>query len=162
MVERIVFIECDYYQYRLNLAVENKWVGSCAVRAVAYKHLRSMQALRTLRARQSRRLPTWVNSGITACRNFWRFGAPLHHVVIEHGGWHFTSVGTPERIVAKIDSYAHQERNTPAFNSIANISALHESRMSICGRRLRRVPLEVMPTCVRNNPIRWTHLLEAE
>ena len=29
---------------------------------------------------------------------------------IDHAGWHFTSVGAAERLVSKVNSYAHQER----------------------------------------------------
>ena len=155
----IWFIECDYYTYKLNLAIENKWVELCAVRALQKKHLPAMQDLRAFRARQSRRLPMPVNQAINVAKNVFRIGRPLTHRLIEHGGWHFTFMNTPEKIQYKIRSYAHQERNTPEFNNLANLQRLIEEGRSICGRDLRAEPLARMPRTVQDDPARWRHLL---
>lgn len=160
MQGRIWFIECDYYTYKLNLAIENKWVGLCAIRAIQKKHLPGMQQFRAFRARQSRRLPMPVNQAINVAKNMFRVGRPLSHVLVEHGGWHFTFMNTPEKIHYKIASYAHQERNTPEFNSLENIERLIAEGRSVCGRKLRRVGLDAMPKTVRQNPSRWRHLLD--
>lgn len=159
---RIWFIECDYYTYKLNLAIEDKWVGLCAIRAIQKKHLPSMQTFRAFRARQSRRLPMPINQAINIAKNVFRVGRPLSHVLVEHGGWHFTFMNTPEKIRYKIASYAHQERNTPEFNSLENIQRLIDQERSVCGRRLRRVGLEVMPKTVRENVERWRNLLDED
>lgn len=156
---RIWFIECDYYTYKLDLAIIDKWVGLCAVRAVQKRHLPQMQDLRAFRARQSRRLPMVVNQAINVAKNLVRIGRPLRHRLIEHGGWHFTFVNTPEKIQYKISSYAHQERNTPAFNNLANIERMIREGRSICGRRLRQEPIGRLPRAVRDDPERWRHLL---
>lgn len=155
----IWFIECDYYTYKLNLAIRNKWVGLCAVRALQFKHLPGMQDLRAFRARQSRRLPMPVNQAINVAKNVFRVGRPLTHRLIEHGGWHFTFVQEPELIQHKIRNYAHQERNTPAFNNLANIQRMIDQGRSICGRELRLAPLEEMPRTVRENVERWRPML---
>ncbi|MEZ5815529.1 MAG: hypothetical protein R3D44_00420 [Hyphomicrobiaceae bacterium] len=160
-LREIRFIECDYYQFRLNLAVENKWVGLCATRVIARKHLPPMQTLRAIRARQSRRFPWSVNQAISVTRNLVQFRAPLRHVLVEHGGWHFTSIGSIERLQRKIASYAHQERNTPEFNSYEHLARLYADRLSICGRHLRKVDLSLMPASVSADLSRWQHLLEA-
>jgi beta-1,4-mannosyl-glycoprotein beta-1,4-N-acetylglucosaminyltransferase len=160
MQGRAWFIECDYYTYKLNLAIENKWVGLCAIRAIQKKHLPGMQQFRGFRARQSRRLPMPVNQAINVAKNVFRVGSPLIHVLVEHGGWHFTFVNTPEKIRYKIASYAHQERNTPEFNNLANIQRLIAEGRSVCGRRLRRVGIELMPRTVQENLERWRHLLD--
>lgn len=159
MQGRIWFIECDYYTYKLNLSIPNKWIGLCAVRAIQKKHLPPLQDLRGFRARQSRRLPMPVNQAINVGKNVFRVGRPLVHVLVEHGGWHFTFVNTPEKIQYKIASYAHQERNTPDFNSLANIQKLIAEGRSICGRKLRQVSLTTMPKTVRENPEAWEHML---
>lgn len=156
----IWFIECDYYTYKLNLSILNKWVGLCAVRAVQNKYLPPLQTLRGFRARQSRRLPMPINQAINVGKNIFRIGRPLTHVLIEHGGWHFTFVNTPEKIQYKIASYAHQERNTPEFNNLANIQRLISEGRSVCGRKIEPVSLEAMPRSVRENPDHWRHLLE--
>lgn len=155
----IWFIECDYYTYKLNLRIENKWVGLCAVRALQKKHLPAMQDLRAFRARQSRRLPMPINQAINVAKNVFRIGRPLTHRLVEHGGWHFTFMNTPERIQYKIRSYAHQERNTPEFNNLANLQRLIDEGRSICGRSLRVEPMSHMPRTIRNEPERWRHLL---
>ena len=155
----IWFIECDYYTYKLNLAIDNKWVGLCAVRALQKKNLPAMQDLRAFRARQSRRLPMPVNQAINVAKNVFRIGRPLTHRLIEHGGWHFTFMNTPEKIQYKIKSYAHQERNTPEFNNLANLQRMIEEGRSICGRNLRAEPLARMPRTIQADPERWRHLL---
>ena len=155
----IWFIECDYYTYKLNLAIENKWVGLCAVRALQKKHMPALQDLRAFRARQSRRLPMPVNQAINVAKNAFRIGRPLTHRLVEHGGWHFTFMNTPEKIQYKISSYAHQERNTPEFNNLANIQRMIDEGRSICGRALRLAPMSEMPQTVRDDPERWRHLL---
>jgi hypothetical protein len=33
------------------------------------------------------------------------------------GGWHFSTMGTPEQIIYKMESFAHTELNTPEFKS---------------------------------------------
>lgn len=157
---RVWFIECDYYTYKLNLAIENKWIGLCAIRAIEKKHLPGMQSLRAFRARQSRRLPMPINQTINVAKNVFRVGAPLVHVLVEHGGWHFTFMNTPEKIQYKIAAYAHQERNTAEFNSLENIQRLIADGLSVCGRKVRRVELELMPGTVRRNPDRWRHHLD--
>ncbi len=155
----IWFIECDYYTYKLNLAIENKWVGLCAVRALQKKHLPAMQDLRAFRARQSRSIPMPVNQAINVVKNVFRVGRPLTHRLIEHGGWHFTFMNTPERIQYKIKSYAHQERNTPEFNNLANLQRLIDEGRSICGRSLRVEPMAHMPRTVQNDQAHWGRLL---
>lgn len=159
MAGHIWFIECDYYTYKLNLAIENKWVGLCAVRAIQKKHLPPLQSLRGFRARHSRRLPMPVNQTINVAKNVFRVGRPLTHRLVEHGGWHFTFMNTPEKIQYKIASYAHQERNTPEFNNLANIQRMITEGRSVCGRKLRLVAMDVMPRTVREAPERWRHLL---
>jgi len=151
----IHFIEHEYYTYKLNLRILDKWIGLCATRAVQMKHLPAMQELRATRARQSRRLPAGVNTALTMLRNRLRFGHFLRHVVHETSGWHFTFINSAESIRYKIASYAHQERNTPEFNSIENISRLIATGTSICGRRLQRVPDARLPATVQANRARY-------
>jgi hypothetical protein len=155
----IWFIECDYYEYKLNLSVPGKWVGLCAVRAIQKKYLPGVQDFRGFRARQSRNLPMPVNQAINIAKNVFRVGRPLTHRLIQHGGWHFTFVNTPEKIQYKIRSYAHQERNTPEFNNLQNIQRMIDNGQSICGRPLQPVGLDQMPAAVRADPGRWAALL---
>ena len=158
----IWFIECDYYTYKLNLAIENKWIGLCAVRALQRQHLPALQDLRGIRARQSRRLSMPLSRPVNVLKNVLRFGRPLTHRLIEHGGWHFTFVNTPEKIQYKLRSYAHQERNTPEFNNLHNIQRMIDEGRSICGRSLRLAPIGEMPKTVRDNATLWQSFLQQE
>ena len=38
-------------------------------------------------------------------------------VVLRNGGWHFSTLGTPEQIIHKIESFAHQELNVDSRKS---------------------------------------------
>jgi hypothetical protein len=156
---RAAFIECVYYSYRLDLEVVGKYVGLCAVRGLERRWLPPMQEMRQLRQRQSKRLPDWLNSPLIRAAHWQRLGAPLKPVVRLRSGWHFTSVNSVARIHDKLSNYAHQEHNTPEFNSLDNIERLIREGRSICGRPLRTVGLERMPATVRADPARWRHLL---
>ena len=155
----IHFIEHDYYTYKLNLEILDKWIGLCATRVIKMKHLPAMQNLRATRARQSRRFPGPVNTALTMARNRLRFGHFLRHVVHEHAGWHFTFINDAASIQYKIASYAHQERNTPQFNSLENIGRLMATGTSICGRRLQWVPDARLPRTVQTNRSRYADWL---
>jgi hypothetical protein len=152
---RIHFIEHDYYTYKLNLKILDKWIGLCATRVLQMKHLKGMQDLRALRARQSRRFSPALNAFMTTARNRLRYGQFLRHVIHEHAGWHFTFISTAESIQYKIASYAHQERNTPEFNSLDNIRRLMATGTSVCGRKLEQVDDAALPQTVRANRGRY-------
>ena len=161
----IHFIECDYYCYKLNLKVLDKWIGGCATRAIEFQHLpRHMQVFRQLRARQSRRLPAPLNAALSMARNKLRFGAFLRHHVHEHAGWHFTFVNDTGAIKYKIEAFAHQEFNTPELASLGSIERMIADRKSICGRAMQRVGDEQLPRTVRANRAAYAALLcdEAE
>lgn len=41
--------------------------------------------------------------------------------VVEYGGWHFSFLGTPEKIRTKIEAYSHQDLNLPQYVDLNNI-----------------------------------------
>ena len=43
--------------------------------------------------------------------------------IIQHGGWHFTWIASIEKIILKIESYAHQEYNRPEYKDPIVIQA---------------------------------------
>ncbi|MEL6372825.1 MAG: N-acetylglucosaminyltransferase [Pseudomonadota bacterium] len=157
--DQIIFLECVYYTYKLNLMVVNKYIALCAVRATQKKNIVGMQALRSTRVLQSKRYPSWLNDIITTLRNRYRTGKYLRNVRVREAGWHFTSVNTPEQIQYKIRSYAHQEHNTEELNSLAAIHRMIAEGRSICGRAITLVGDDVMPKTVRDDPERWGHLI---
>jgi glycosyltransferase involved in cell wall biosynthesis/cyclopropane fatty-acyl-phospholipid synthase-like methyltransferase len=56
--------------------------------------------------------------------------------LIENGGWHFSYLGSPEQIVAKIESFSHVELNTPEFKDAKTIGDLIVNGKDIFGREL--------------------------
>lgn len=77
----------------------------------------------------------------------------------ENSGWHFTFMSDVPTMQQKIRAYAHQERNTPEFNSQENLERLVRERKSICGRPMVDVRDDELPRTVRENRAHWAHLL---
>lgn len=81
-------LEMDMYGYYLNCSQNIKWDRA---RIMRWSYLKN-------------RTPEEVrNSG--------------YDHVLEDGGWHFSYIGGVEAIMKKIQSYSHQEFNTPEFNN---------------------------------------------
>lgn len=80
------------YYYALNVYTgKSNWHGTIAVKR------ENVESLRDLRDRRNR-----IN------------------VAKKNGGWHFSTLGTPEQIIEKIESFHHQEFNLPFYkNGIA-------------------------------------------
>lgn len=53
--------------------------------------------------------------------------------VLPDAGWHFTSLGGVEKIIQKIESFGHDEFNTPQFKDAKRIRELIESGKSVFG-----------------------------
>lgn len=51
--------------------------------------------------------------------------------IIQQGGWHFTWIANVEKIILKLESYAHQEFNKPEFKNPESIKAKIESGFDI-------------------------------
>lgn len=74
--------------------------------------------------------------------------------IIENGGWHFSFVGGVDNVIKKIQSYAHQEYNTPEYLNKERLTNLIESGKDIFGRKnkYRFTKLDSMyPKFVINN-----------
>jgi beta-1,4-mannosyl-glycoprotein beta-1,4-N-acetylglucosaminyltransferase len=74
--------------------------------------------------------------------------------VIEDAGWHFSYLGGVERIIHKIESYAHTEYNSEDFKNPAKIKELIESGKSIFGRDTQCIFTEInseFPVYIQNN-----------
>ncbi len=157
--DTIHFLECEHYNFKLNFRVVNKWIGCGAIRVLQKKYCHSPEKLRRLRARQSRKLPYWLNRMITMVRNKFRFGTFIKHNIHENAGWHFSFISAPSDMTYKISAYSHQERNTEAFNTEENFEKMIEERRAICGRKLETADLQEMPRYVINNPDKYREVL---
>jgi beta-1,4-mannosyl-glycoprotein beta-1,4-N-acetylglucosaminyltransferase len=78
-------------------------------------------------------------------------GAPLthrqirrrHHPAIHDAGWHFSFLGDPGRIKAKLDAYPHTEYARPPWNTVEYIADQVRRRADLFGRAYQ---FEVIPT----------------
>lgn len=89
-----------------------------------------------------------------------RFSLPL----IRDAGWHFSYLGDEERILEKIESFSHQELNTPEFANSDRIRARAAGAQDLYerpGYSWAFVPLdETFPKFVRDNQTRFSDLIQ--
>jgi beta-1,4-mannosyl-glycoprotein beta-1,4-N-acetylglucosaminyltransferase len=90
--------------YKLNLLnpEEDNWIGT---RGCKFKYLKSPQKLRF---KKFKHYPLWRIDKINL-------------QIINNGGWHFSSLMTPEKISEKIKSFSHSEDNTKENTEINSI-----------------------------------------
>ena len=86
------------FMYKLNLQNidESNWIGS---RITKKKKIRSMQELRNLKFKHY---------------PFWRFDKYNQQII--SGGWHFSYMQSPEKILTKIKSFSHGEYDDENLN----------------------------------------------
>ena len=103
------------FDYKLNLLneTEGDWHGS---KVCLKKNLRSPQWLRDLKFKKY---------------PFWRIDKTKNIQIIENGGWHFSYLQSPEKIIKKIMSFSHGERNKPEFANLKNIEEKIKNQQNI-------------------------------
>lgn len=80
---------------------------------------------------------------------------------IQEGGWHFSYLGGVDRIIRKLEAFAHAEYNKPEFKDPARIKRAIEQGEDIFGRGFsyRFVPMDgSWPAAVMNDKQRWAAL----
>ena len=95
---------------------EPNWYGT---RMCRKKDLKTPQWLRDIKPRK---IP------------FYKFYKPRFDKFIYDGGWHFSSVKTPEGIFKKFNSYAEQQWNNKKFKNIDYIKSKIENREDLFDR----------------------------
>ena len=81
---------------------------------------------------------------------------------LEDGGWHFSWVMTPERMITKIESYAHTGDNRSENKSIERIREAIRKGQDILGKgeRYRLIPIDgTFPRPLRDHPERYESLI---
>lgn len=80
---------------------------------------------------------------------------------IENGGWHFSYLGDADYIVNKIESFSHQEYNTPQYKDKEEIKIKIETGMSLWGdSKFEKVEIDdTFPAYLRNNKEKFIHLI---
>lgn len=92
-------------------------------------------------------------TGIQALRNM-RKELPF----IEKGGWHLSYFGGAQQIKTKIESFAHQELNSPILNNINHIESCIDSGQDIFGYENKNVKIgkEFYPGYfIKHAPKKW-------
>jgi beta-1,4-mannosyl-glycoprotein beta-1,4-N-acetylglucosaminyltransferase len=124
------------YSYYLNNRSSEDWRGTIVTRYKNVKH----GCLNDLRAN------------------------PKH--ILDDGGWHFTNMGGPEAVKAKIEAYDHQEFNTPEIK--AKIEKQMQNNKDFLGRffdfKWRRFKFWTdegeLPAYVREHKAEYPHLFK--
>ena len=85
-----------------------------------------------------------------------------HAQCISDGGWHFSWLNGADRILTKLESFSHQEFNTPAIRDPINISTAMQTGKDILNRNLSFVALPFdrnFPEPCLREPEKYMHLL---
>lgn len=152
----IIFMQ-QFFYYKFNLRLDNRpWPGSKACRK---KHLKSPQFLRNIKLKRYHPLlrpDTWLNE-------------KKHYsiAIIEHGGWHYTCLKSPEDIDFKLNHFAHHQEytesklDTDAINKlIAEKKALWITEMpDTADPSLSTIEWHELPAFIRNNKEKYQAFL---
>jgi len=131
--EEGVFRQKLYYYYLNCFTGMNRWHGTIAVRR---KNIPTLNILRDNRDKMP--------------------------IAVGNGGWHFSTLGTPENIVYKIESFAHIELNIP--NVKDKISYNQTNLIDPYHRNPRKYAIEMPsgPKWLLENKDRYKHLFYEE
>lgn len=139
--DKIYTLRQKEFNYYLNMYKEDNWMGP---RILSYKTLKNV-SLNKIRAHK-------------------KGGRPLIDAIdVENGGWHFTSLGGVQKVINKIESWGHQEFNTPKIKE--NVRKNMEAGKDVFNRRgvkrLKQVEMneENFPKWLVENKDEYSHLI---
>ena len=98
--------------------------------------------------------PQWLRDIKTKKIPFWKFYKPKQPQLIKNGGWHFSFLKDPEDIKRKINSYSHQEFNTPEFINPNKISEKIANKKDLFNRKITYKKIDIdknYPDYIINN-----------
>lgn len=128
------------FYYWLNCEVDVPWTRARMVRG---RDFTSAQAVRMFNGK-----PDFGPPGPrrTIRKLGWKLrGRPRHgYSEIPDGGWHFSYLGEPDRVLRKIQAFSHTEYNTPDYTDPAQIQQRMAEGKDLFGRhkyRMRFVPM---------------------
>ncbi len=121
------------YSYYLDNKSSEHWTGTSVMR---YKHIRN-ETLDNLRAYDERR--------------------KYMHAPVIKSGWHFTNQGGAKFVKQKIQSYAHQEFNTPEY--LALVEQRIANNQDYLGRDFKLgIDTKDWPQYLKDHRPEWAHL----
>ena len=127
--------------YKLNLCLNEKWIGS---KICKFQNLKSLQWLRSLRTKKYSLL------------RLDKFFSPRYSKnikIVDNGGWHFGWLRTSESIINKLESYAHSEHNTEYFKNRNLLDQCIKERKNFFNKNetLRVATLNELPIHIQKN-----------
>ena len=127
--------------YKLNLCLNEKWIGS---KICKFQNLKSLQWLRSLRTKRYSLLRIDKLFSPRYSRNI---------KIIENGGWHFGWLRNSESIIKKLESYAHSEHNTDYFKNKNLLDQCIKEKKNFFNKNetLRIAPINEMPQYIQKN-----------
>ncbi len=155
-----------YYLNCLNSTLHNAatyaWHGAVALPRGAIAH--PLQEYRDVARLMSNRFhPKFVNRIYWMGRLWWELRKRGWTVrFVNNGGWHFSYLGGVDRIIQKIEAFAHTEYNSTDYKSRERIERAIANGEDIFGRDFvyRSVPIDsTFPAYVQHHPERFRHLI---
>ena len=127
------------YYYYLNFALQGKYKNTPSTVAVKFGNMKLPQYYRNNRGK----VKSWP--------------------IIDNAGWHFSYMGGFERIIKKLESYAHQEKNTKKYKNIDYLKSKLERGEDIFSRRNVKIKVvdidETFPNYLFCNRSKFSHLV---
>lgn len=160
-----VFMQSSHV-FRMNWLSEKIWPGprllSAALLARIGKSIDDLrQALKPLH-KHYRWLPHPISTALWAVRLRAKTGLWLWATEVRDGGWHFTSIGSPERIRVKIGAFSHTELNIEEIVGEGRLESRIACATDLHGKALRAQPLTpgAYPSYLMTNIERFGHLID--
>jgi beta-1,4-mannosyl-glycoprotein beta-1,4-N-acetylglucosaminyltransferase len=124
------------YNYYFNVLTDTEWCGSKICR---YKSMTETSP------------------------NDFRWTCLENRLAIYNGGWHFSFLGSPERIAKKIQSFSHVEKDIPEYTDLEKIQQRIDTATDPFSRpiSLKCVPLDSsFPSYLLENRDKFKHLIK--
>jgi beta-1,4-mannosyl-glycoprotein beta-1,4-N-acetylglucosaminyltransferase len=141
---KIICLKQNFYLYYLNYFLEEDYTES-----------KEWNGTRIMKYGVMKRLP------VNVIRNPYLINYTPEY--ISGGGWHFTFLGGKEKILEKLDAYAHQEFNIPDIRD--NIDKIiNENTHDLFFRKMKAKVVDIdssYPKYIVNNIDKYKHLIKA-
>lgn len=154
----------NYYHFincRCIDPLETWWHGPIAF---AYKNRDKPQSLRGVVARMNRNEKKGLKDKWQVLLQLMGLARKNNRVeVVENGGWHFGFLGGVDKIIEKIESFAHSEFNTPRYKDPDAIKAAIMEGADLFGRPMKYQFTEIdntYPRYIVENKERLRHLIK--
>ena len=138
-----------------------RWTGTAMT---SFESMQSPQQMRNLSILAQRVFDGSPVSRLVWAVNYTVRGFPVEGKVkfVKSGGWHFSFIGGVDKIIQKLEAYAHGEYNKGEYKQATRIEKLVSSGEDIFGRDVQYEVVKVdgrFPDYIRQNQHRYRHLI---